>query len=58
MNNPHRITTILKVETDIIANIPASPIRRAGIFMIMSIEAFITDVIVFICDVIMCFTSD
>ena len=58
MNNPHRITTILKVETDIIANIPASPIRRAGIFMIMSIEAFITDVIDFICDVIMCFTSN
>jgi hypothetical protein len=28
------------------------------IIVIMSVEAFRTDVIVFICDVIMCFTSD
>ena len=49
-----RITAILKVETDIITNISANPIG-AGIFVIMSV--FRTDVIVFICDVIMCFTS-
>ena len=49
---------ILKVETDIIANISASSIRRAVIFVIMSIKAFRTDVSVFICDIIMCFTSD
>ena len=60
---------ILKVETNIIATISASPIGRAGIFVIWSVEAFRagifviwsvdafrTDVIVFINDVIMCFT--
>jgi hypothetical protein len=36
----YRITTILKVETDIIANISASSIGQAGIFVIMSDEAF------------------
>jgi hypothetical protein len=35
----NRITAILKVETDIITNISASPIERAGIFVIMSVEA-------------------
>jgi hypothetical protein len=35
-----------------------SAIGRAGIFVIMSIHAFRTDVIVFMGDVIMCFTSD
>ena len=54
----YRITTILKVETDIIANISANLIGRTGIFVIMSVEAFKTDIIVFIGDVIMCFTSD
>ena len=53
----YRITTILKVETDIISYISASPWGQAGIFVIMSVEAFRTD-FVFICDVIMCFTSD
>ena len=48
---------ILKIETDIIANISASPTGRAGIFVKMSVEALRTDVIVFICDV-MCFSSD
>jgi hypothetical protein len=52
----YRITTILKVETDIIPNISASLI--AGIFVIMSVEAFSTGVILFINDVIMCFMSD
>jgi hypothetical protein len=50
-----RITAILKVKPDI-ANISVSLIE-AGIFVIMSVEAFRTDYIVFICDVIMCFTS-
>ena len=58
INNTYRIMAILKVETDIIANIAASPIGRTGIFMIMSVEAFRTDVIGFIGDVIMCVTSD
>jgi hypothetical protein len=34
------------------------PIVRARIYVMMSVEAFRTDVIVFISDVIMCFTSD
>jgi hypothetical protein len=58
ITDKYRIIAILKVETDIIANISASPIGRAGIFVIMYVKAFKTDVIVFICDVIMCFTSD
>ena len=49
---------ILKVETDIIGNISMSPIGRAKIFVIMSVEAFRTDLIVLIGDFIMCFTSD
>jgi len=47
----------LKVETDIIANISASPKGRAGIFVIMSVKAFRTDVIVFIGYFTMRFTS-
>jgi hypothetical protein len=39
----YRITTIFKVEIDIIANISASPIGQAGIFVIMSV--FRTDVV-------------
>ena len=57
-HNKYRIMAILKVETDIIANISASLEERAGIFVIMSVRAFRTDVIVVISDVIMCFTSD
>ena len=57
-NSIYRITVILKVETNFIANISASPIVRARIYVMMSVEAFRTDVIVFISDVIMCFTSD
>ena len=53
----YRITAILKVETNVIANISASPIVRARIFVMMSVKAFKTDVIVFISDA-MCFTSD
>jgi hypothetical protein len=58
MFNTYRITAILKVEIDIITNISASPIERVGIFVIMSVKAFRTDIIVFIGDIIMCFTSD
>ena len=54
-NNKYRVTAILKVETDIIANISASLVGRAGIFVIMSVEAFRTDVIAFIGCVIMRF---
>ena len=54
----YRILSILKVETDIIANISVSPKGRAGIYVIMSLKAFRTDIIVFIGDVIMCFMSD
>jgi hypothetical protein len=57
-NISHRITVILKVETGIIAYISVSPTGQAGIFVIMSVKAFRTDIIVFICDFIMCFTSD
>jgi hypothetical protein len=45
MIDTYRITAILKVEIDIIANISASPIRRTRIFLTMSIEAIRTDVI-------------
>ena len=47
----YRIMAILKVETDIIANISSSPMGRAVIFVIMFVEARITDIIVFISDV-------
>ena len=53
--NIYRISTILKVEIDIIAYISASSIGWAGIFVIMSV---CLDVIVLIGDIIMCFTSD
>jgi hypothetical protein len=55
--NTYRITVILKVETDTIANTSVSPIGQAGISVIMSVDAFRTDVIVFTRHVI-CFTSD
>jgi hypothetical protein len=48
-------------ETDIISNtfcISAGLTGRAGIFVIMSVKAFRSNVIVFIDDVIMWFTSD
>jgi hypothetical protein len=43
---------VLKVETDIIARIAKSPIRRAVILVIMSVDTFKTDVFVFTGDVI------
>ena len=57
-NCKYRITAILKVESDIVANISASPIGWAGILVIMFVEAFRTDVIAFNGHVIMCFRSD
>ena len=46
----YRITAVLKVETDIIASIAASPIGQ--LLVIMSVDTFKTDVIVFIGNVI------
>jgi len=54
----YRITAVLKDETDIIASIASSLIGRALIQVIMYVEIFKTDVIVFIGGVIICFTSD
>jgi hypothetical protein len=48
------ITAVLKVETDIIPSIAASPTGQA---VIMYVEIFKTAVIVFIGDVKMCLTS-
>jgi len=55
--NKYRITSVLKVETDIISSISVSPIWRAVILVIRSVDTFKSDVIVFIGDV-MCLTSD
>jgi hypothetical protein len=53
----YRITSVLKVETDIITTISANPTGRAVILVIMYVKIFKTDVIVFIGDVKMCLTS-
>ena len=52
--NKYRITSVLKVETYIITSISVSPIGRA---VIMSVDTFKTDVIVFIGNDIMCLTD-
>ena len=39
---------VLKVETDIITSISASPIGQTVILVIMSVDTFKTDIIVFI----------
>ena len=44
----YRITAAFKVETDIITSIIESPIRRAGILVIMYVSTFKNDVIIFI----------
>jgi len=46
--------SVINAETDIIASIAASPIRRA---VIIYVETFKTGVNVFICNVTTCFTS-
>ena len=51
----YRVTVVMKVETDIIANMASSPIGRAAILVIISVEIFKSDV-VFISNIIMCFT--
>jgi hypothetical protein len=43
----YRITTVLKVKTDIIVSIAASSIGRAVILVIMYVKTFKTNVIVF-----------
>jgi len=52
-----RITAAVKFKTDIIASIAASLIVWAVILMIMYVETFKTDLIVFIGNIIMCSTS-
>ena len=44
----YKITAVMKVKTDIIANIPASLIGRAVILVIMYVKTFKSDVIVYI----------
>ena len=46
--NIYRITAILKVEIDIITNETERLIGRAGILVIMYVETFKPDVIVFL----------
>jgi len=47
---------VLKVETDIITNITSRPAARAAKLVIMYIDNFTTDIIILICNVIMCWT--
>jgi len=55
--NKYRITTALKIKTNIIAGIAASLTGRAVILVIMYVENFKTGVIGFIGDIKMCLTS-
>ena len=48
-----RISAVIKVETDIITSITASPTGRAMIQVIMYVETHQADVIVFIGDIVM-----
>ena len=50
--NTHRIAAVLKVETDIISSISASPIGQSLIVEIMYVETFKSDRIAFIGDII------
>lgn len=52
-----RKMAVMKVETGIITSITASMIGKAVTLVILFVETFITDAIVFIGDVIMCLTS-
>ena len=54
----YRITAVLKVEIDIIASIAPSPKGQAVIVVIMYVETFKTDVIVFIDNVLGYLTSN
>ena len=53
----YRITSVLKVERDIITSVAVNPIGRVVIVVIVYIETFKADVSVFIGNVIMCVTS-
>lgn len=44
----HRIAVGLKVETDIIGSSAVSPIGRVMVLMVMFVDIFTTDLIVFI----------
>ena len=55
--NKYRISAVLKVETDIITSIVASPKGQTVILVIMYVEIFKTGIIVYIGDVKMCLTS-
>ena len=48
-----RISAVIKVETDIITSIAASPTGRAMIQVIMYVETHQADVIVFIGDIVL-----
>jgi len=52
----YSIMTVMKVETDIIISIVASLIGRAVIAVILYVETFKTDDIIFISTVIICLT--
>jgi len=56
-DNKYRKTTILKDETDIIANITASLIGQAGILVNVYVETFKIQVMVFVGKVTMYLTS-
>ena len=45
------------IETDSIVNISETQIGQTGIFVIMFVKVFRTDIIIFISDIIMCFMS-
>ena len=47
-------TSVLKIETDIVISIAASPIERAVIQVILFVDTFKIDVVGFIGNVIMC----
>ena len=53
----YRLLAVMKVETDIIARITESPVGEAVILVIIKVETFKTDIIVFIHKVIMCLTQ-
>ena len=51
------LTAVMKVETDIITSIAASPIGWNVILVLVYVETFITNVIVFVGNIIMCLMS-
>ena len=56
-NGTYRITTLMAVETDIITSIAGSSIEQAVILVIMYVETFKIEVIVFISTIIKCLLS-